>query len=115
MKEGEAGGVQTEPVRVVVRAVPLVAGYHVADVRAVDAELIRPPRHRLKLDERLAATSLKHAQTRLRRLPFRHHIPFRTLRGVASDGRVDVQHVFGDEAAQPREVTLLDEAALKVL
>src|SRR5205085_8600440 len=112
--EGEPRGVQAQA-RVRVPAVEAVADDRVARVRAVYAQLVRAPRHRLQLDERPRPAPLQHAQTRLRGLPAFEHAPARARLLVAAYGRGHCPHVIFDSPAHDREVTLLDEPPVEVL
>src|SRR5688500_725565 len=64
MAQAQTRRVQAET-RVRLAAVEHVADDRVPRVRAVYAQLVRAPRHRLQLDERAAFAPLKHTQTRL--------------------------------------------------
>src|SRR3982750_1180523 len=93
--KGEARGVQAESLRAL-SAMPLITDDGVAHVGAVYAQLVRAPRHGLKLNERHAAASPKYAQARLGLFAALHDSPLRLRFRVATDRGADVPFVPSD-------------------
>ena len=96
------------------RAVPIIADNRIADVRAMDAQLICPTGQWLKLDQCAPLSSLENAQARFRFLAALHHPPFRSGLRIAPDRSANHQFIFRDATMDDRQITLLDEPALKL-
>src|SRR5215210_1268883 len=101
--KGEACSVQAQSA-CADRAVPLISDDGVAQVSAVYAQLVCAARHWLKLDERDALSSLKHAQARLGWFAALHDSPLRLPFRVATYGRADEAFVHFDTTSRQREI-----------
>lgn len=83
-----------------------VADDRVADVGAVDPQLVRPPGNSLKLKQRCIVEALSNPKSRLGQLPIRLDRP-ELLVGITADRRRDRAPVLWNDSFNKRHVTLI--------
>src|SRR5581483_4317667 len=84
--------------------VNLIADYGVADVRAVNTQLMRAPGQRFEFQQGVAGKSLSDGEAGLRRVARVHHLPARPVVRAAPDWRVNLAALSRHDAANQRQI-----------